>query len=413
MTTYTKSRAALQAEFDRILNENLSLDLTRGKPGADQLELSDDLFEFRKSDLANLSALDIRNYGGMEGLPAMRALFGEILGLPAEQTLIGGNSSLSLMHDYLMRACQFGVDDNHRPWHERPERKFLCPTPGYDRHFLITQQLGFELIPIDMTDAGPNMDQVEGQVAGDPNILGIWCVPKFSNPTGVCYSEATIQRLASMKCQATDFRIMWDNAYAEHGFSGKRIEIANILEHCESYGNGNRVIEFASTSKMTFPGAGVAAIGASVENIERSRSQISVQSIGPDKINQARQLAKFPTIAALRDHMEKQGAIVAPKFAKVDSVLQREFGNSGAVEWTRPQGGYFISLDVNDGLAGRVVDLARQAGVALTKAGAPFPYGRDPRDRNIRIAPTFATVEEVDRATGVLCTCIQLAMALD
>ena len=315
------------------------------------------------------------------------------------------------MYEYLSRAILFGVVDSHEPWWACPQRKFICPVPGYDRHFGITEHLGFQLLSVDMTEDGPNMSQVAALVAENESIKGIWCVPKYSNPTGSCYSEATVNELAAMPTAAADFRILWDNAYAEHHITANPPILANILLACEAAGNTNRVIEFASTSKMTFPGSGVAAMAASIENLNDTRKHLDVQSIGPDKINQLRHLGLFPDIEALRAHMKKHMAIVKPRFDVVEEVLHGRLGEYGVARWTCPEGGYFISLDIGDGLAKKVIKLAGDAGVALTKAGAPFPYGVDPNDRNIRIAPTFGSVDDVRTATEVLCTCVLLASA--
>ena len=402
------SHGELLQQYQEFQKMGLSLDITRGKPSTDQLDLANALLSQPGSDHYLVDGVDTRNYGGIDGLPAMKALFAEILDLQPENIIVGGNSSLNMMYDTLARACQFGVPGGDQPWNEIPERKFLCPTPGYDRHFLVTQHLGFELVAVDINDQGPDMDQVESLVAGDASIKGMWCVPKYSNPTGDCCSEQTVRRLARMQA-ASDFRIIWDNAYAEHHLDENPPVLANIMEHCALAGNENRVIEFASTSKISHPGSGVAAMAASEENIADAKRHLAVQTIGPDKVNQLRHLKLFGDIQGLRAHMKKHATLVKPKFDLVNEVLERELGELGIASWTRPRGGYFISLDIVDGTAKKVVQLAAEAGVKLTGAGAPFPYGADPRDRNIRIAPTFPRVEDVKQATEVLATCVKLA----
>lgn len=395
--------------YDSICKLGLSLDLTRGKPSSKQLDLSNDLLALSVNQILDSSGSDTRNYGGLDGLPEMKTLFADILEVSTDQTIIGGNSSLTLMYDYLSGACLYGVPGGDKPWAHDNSKKFICPVPGYDRHFEITEHLGFELISIEMTEHGPNMDQVEDIVRGDSSVKGIWCVPKYSNPTGTCYSEETVRRLATMATAASDFRIIWDNAYAEHHLTDKPMKLANIMDACAEANNPNRVIEFASTSKMTYPGAGVAAMAGSLENVSDIKKHLSVRSIGPDKINQLRHCHLFPSIDQLRIHMQQHLKLVKPKFDKVIEILSCRLNDQGIATWTQPQGGYFISVDVQQGKAKRVIQLATNAGVALTKAGAPFPRGVDPNDRNIRIAPTFATLKEIEEATEALCACIRLA----
>lgn len=410
----TRNRQALRAHHDRFLARykefgarGLDLDITRGKPSPSQLDLSDALLTLPGEDYRDNGA-DTRNYGGIDGLPGMKALFAEILEVPASNVIVGGNSSLNLMFDTLARACLFGVPDGERPWSTVEGRKFLCPVPGYDRHFRVTEQLGFGLVAVPMTDHGPDMDRVEALAASDHDIKGIWCVPRFSNPTGCCYSDAVVRRLATMPA-AGDFRILWDNAYAEHHLGDPPPPLANIFDLCTQGGHPNRVIEFASTSKISHPGSGVAAMAMSDENVADTLRHLSAQTIGPDKVNQIRHLRLFGDIQGLRGHMSRHADLVRPRFAAVDEVLTRELGDLGIADWTRPGGGYFISLDVPDGTAARVIALAAEVGVKLTEAGAPFPYGRDPDDRNIRIAPTFPALDEVGLATEVLAVCVQLA----
>ena len=398
-------------EYARLKGRSLSLDMTRGKPSPQQLDLSNRILTLPGDDYVDDDGTDLRNYGGLDGLPAAKRLFGDLLEVAPQQVIVGGNSSLTLMYETLARACQFGVVGGERPWNHITKRKFICPTPGYDRHFQITEHLGFELLAVEMTEHGPDMAQVESLVAEDDSIMGIWCVPKYSNPTGACYDADTVARLAAMKTAATDFRILWDNAYAEHHFSDERPELENIMQHCAAAGNPHRVILFASTSKICHPGSGVAAMAASDANVADAKAHIAVQSIGPDKVNQLRMLKLFGDRAGLRTHMKKHAALVKPKFDLVLEILERELGDLGIAQWSRPQGGYFISLDGVDGSATQVVQLALDAGVKLTAAGAPFPYGKDPHDRNVRIAPTFPSLSDIRQATEVLAACVKLASA--
>jgi len=408
MPDLTDQNARFERRYTDIKSTGLNLDLTRGKPSSAQLDLSNALLESPgKQFMAD--GTDTRNYGGLDGLPAMKSLFGSILDVDPGQVIVGGASSLTMMYDTLARACQFGVPGGAGPWNAAPGRKFLCPSPGYDRHFKVTEHLGFTLIPVDISDDGPAMDQVEELVAADPDIKGIWVVPRYSNPTGCSCSDDTVQRLAAMTTAASDFRIIWDNAYAEHHLVDNPRPLANIMTACHEAGNPDRVIEFASTSKMTYPGSGVAAMAASADNIADAKTHLAVQTIGPDKVNQLRHLALFSNMDALRAHMRQHASLVKPKFDLVDEILTRELAEHRIATWTKPEGGYFISLDVPDGTAREIVRLAGEAGVKLTGAGAPFPYGKDPNDRNIRIAPTFPVLEEVGKATEVLAACVLLA----
>lgn len=386
-----------------------SLDMTRGKPAPEQLDLTAGMLELPgRDDYRDDHGTDCRNYGGLDGLPGMKKLFAEILEVSPEQVIVGGNSSLNMMYDALARACLFGVPGGDSPW-VQGARKFLCPSPGYDRHFTVTESLGFELIPVEMTATGPDMDRVEELAASDPAVKGIWCVPKYSNPTGITYGDETVRRLATMQTAAPDFRILWDNAYAEHHLAAEHDRLASISVACEEAGNPDRVIQFASTSKVSFAGSGVAAMAASAANVANAKKHLSAQTIGPDKLNQLRHLRFFRDIEGLRAHMARHAGLIRPKFELVLDILDRQLKGKGIAEWTNPKGGYFISLDVVDGTARRVVALAGEAGVKLTSAGATFPYGRDPRDRNIRIAPTFPSRKEIGQATEVLTTCVELA----
>ncbi len=410
-TTAKNHLRQLRDEYARLKGLSLSLDMTRGKPSAEQLDLSNRILSLPGPDYRDGDGVDTRNYGGLDGLAAVKQLFGDLLGVSPRKVIVGGNSSLSMMYDALARACQFGVVDGGAPWHRVAARKFICPSPGYDRHFLITEHLGFELRAVDMRKGGPDMAQVEALAAADDAVKGIWCVPKYSNPDGACYDAETVARLAGMKTAAADFRILWDNAYAEHhhGDPADSPALENIAQHCERAGHPNRVIQFASTSKICHPGSGVAALAASDANVADARAHIAVQSIGPDKVNQLRLLRLFGDLAGLRAHMQKHGALVKPKFDRVLEILERELGGLGIARWSKPRGGYFISLDIPDGKAKRAVQLAAEAGVKLTAAGAPFPYGKDPRDCNIRIAPTFPPLEDIRQATEVLAVCVKLA----
>ncbi len=415
MPTKTKElsasqRQALLDRYESIKQLNLSLDLTRGKPSTAQLELSNQILSIAREKCIDSEGTDARNYGGVDGLPAMKKLFAEILDVEPDNVIVGGNSSLTLMYETLSRACQFGVVDGDGTWNNYPGRKFLCPTPGYDRHFLITEHLGFKLIPVDMNEYGPDMDQVEALVSKDAEIKGIWCVPKYANPTGISYGPETVRRLAAMNCAASDFRVMWDNAYAVHHFSGDPVALENISNCAKAAGNPNRVIQFASTSKITHPGSGVAAMASSAENVANARMHIGVQSIGPDKVNQLRHLQLFGNLSELTAHMAKHAELVKPKFDLVQAIFERELGSRESVTWSRPKGGYFISVDVPNGYAKRTVQLAAEAGVKLTTPGAPFPYGKDPEDCNIRIAPTFPALDELEQAINTLVVCIQLAV---
>ncbi len=400
-------QAEVSARFDAFCRRGLDLDMTRGKPSPQQLDLSAPMLELPgRADFRSDDGVDCRNYGGLDGIGETRALFAAILDVPAANVVVGGNSSLTLMHDALVRALLFGVPGGPGAWRECPQLKFLCPSPGYDRHFALTEHLGFELVAVDMGAAGPELAQVRGLVREDPAVKGMWCVPRYSNPTGISYSAAVVQELASMPTAAPDFRLFWDNAYAEHHLGPAPAPLENVFAACHGAGNPERVLMFASTSKMTFAGAGVAAVAGSDANIADLKRHLAFQSIGPDKVNQLRHARMFPDPAALRAHMQRHAELVRPKFEIVQEVLERELGDSGAAVWTLPEGGYFISLDTQDGCAREVVALAQRAGVRLTAAGATFPYGRDPRDRNIRIAPTFPPLEDIRLAMEVLAVCI-------
>ncbi|MBQ8858774.1 MAG: aminotransferase class I/II-fold pyridoxal phosphate-dependent enzyme [Clostridia bacterium] len=384
----------------------LSLDLSRGKPAADQLGLSlpmlgDDAFR-------SAAGADCRNYGGLEGLPEMRELFSALTGVPASYILVGGNSSLNLMFDSVVRAMLFGVHGSPRPWGKEERVCFLCPAPGYDRHFRICEKLGIEMLTVPMTEHGPDMDVVE-ELVKDPAVKGIWCVPKYSNPTGATYSDETVRRMAAMQTGAPDFRIFWDNAYAIHDLYEETDPLLDIFAAAREAGNEDRVFYFTSTSKITFSGAGVAMMAANENNLKNILPILGTQTIGFDKMNQLRHVRflkdKENTLALMKKHAD----CIRPKFEKMLEVLARELGGLGIAEWTKPRGGYFISLDVPAGCARRVYTLAKEAGVTLTQVGATFPYGKDPEDRNLRLAPTFATVAEIETATDILTCAVRIA----
>ncbi len=402
---------ALGAQYDALCAKGLSLDMSRGKPGAAQLDLSEDMLTVleKNGDCRAQNGFDCRNYGILEGLPEARALFAEILGVRAEQVIVGGNSSLNLMYDAIVRALLYGTPDSDRPWCREEKIKFLCPCPGYDRHFAICESLGIEMIPVSMNDDGPDMDAVERLVEQDESIKGIWCVPKYSNPQGIVYSNEVILRFAELTPAAKDFRIFWDNAYVVHSFVGAPAAQYNLMTALEQRGKENMVLMFTSTSKITYPGAGVAAMAASEANIAQIKKTMGVQTIGHDKLNQLRHVKYFGSYEGVLAHMERHAAVLRPKFNIVLSTLQAELGGLGIAKWTVPTGGYFISLDVMAGCAKRVYDLAKNAGVTLTPVGATFPYGRDPRDENLRLAPTFPNNEDLQQAIDALCLCVKLA----
>lgn len=384
----------------------LKLDMSRGKPAATQLDLTNGIL-FTLTKYVTEDGVDARNYGGIDGIPEAKRLFSGLLDIPVEKIIIGGNSSLNLMYDAVVRFMLFGTG-GHTPWRQLPKVKFLCPSPGYDRHFGVCADLGIEMITIPMTPEGPDMDLVEKLVSEDDSIKGIWCVPLYSNPQGICYSNRTVERLGAMKTAAPDFRIMWDNAYGVHHIYSKN-KVRDIFEVCESAGHPDRVFYFFSTSKITFPGAGVALLATSPANVAEIKKHLSMQTIGPDKLNQLRTVTYLKTPEGVHEHMEKLAAELRPKFDIVLQTLDRELAGTGLAEWTRPQGGYFVSVDTLPGCAKATVALAAKAGVKLTAAGATFPYGKDPLDRNIRIAPTYPPYEELRTAMELFCVCLQLA----
>ena len=398
-------KAELEEEYAGYVKQNLKLDMSRGKPAGTQLDLTNGVLD-ALDNYKTADGTDARNYGLLDGIPEAKALFSELLNIPKEKLIIGGNSSLNMMYDSVVRLYIFGTH-GHTPWDKLPKIKFLCPSPGYDRHFGICEDLGIEMITIPMLEDGPDMDMVEKLAAEDDLVKGIWCVPLYSNPQGICYSDKVVDRLASMKA-APDFRIFWDNAYGVHHIYSEE-KVADIFEACEKAGNPDRPIYFFSTSKITFPGAGVALLASSVSNIAEIKKHMSIQTIGPDKLNQLRTIRYLKNAEGVREHMKKLAAELRPKFDIVLNTLQRELGGTGLATWTKPKGGYFIAIDTLDNCAKETVDLAKKAGVVLTGAGATFPYKRDPRDRNIRIAPTYPTVGELQKAIELFCVCVKLA----
>ncbi len=406
------TKSEIQKSYDSFKAKGLKLNLTRGKPGADQLDLSNQLLALPGSaDFTAEAATDIRNYGGLQGLIEVRRLFSGILGAPADQIVVANNSSLALMHDCIVYSLLKGTCDSPAPWSKQGDIAFLCPVPGYDRHFKICEDYGIRMITVPMTADGPDITEVERLVAGDPSIKGMWCVPKYSNPTGAVYSDSVIERLSSMKTAAPGFRLFWDNAYTVHHLTGEPVEIVNVLELCAKHGNPNRAFVFASTSKVTLAGAGLALFASSQANVKWLLDRLTPRTIGPDKANQMRHLRFLKNEAGIQALMDHHRALIAPKFDKVLQVFDTRLAGIPDVSWTRPKGGYFISLEVPKGCARRVVQLAKEAGVELTPAGATHPYGKDPEDRTIRIAPTFPDLPEVAVAAEGVAACVLLAVA--
>ena len=400
----------LNKEYEAMKAKNLALDMSRGKPSAAQLSISNDMLDVldSKSDCKTADGIDCRNYGNLEGIPQARKLMGDLMRVPAENVLVCGNASLNIMYDCVSRAMMFGIM-GCTPWSKLPKVKFLCPAPGYDRHFKITELFGIEMINIPMTEDGPDMDMVEKLVAADSSVKGIWCVPKYSNPQGVVYSDETVRRFANLKPAAKDFRIFWDNAYLCHHIYDESIEILEILSECEKAGNPDLVYEFCSTSKVTFAGGGISAIATSIANLDWIKQSLTVQTISYDKLNQLRHVLYFENADAIRAHMRKHADFMRPKFDAVLEKLEKELGDTGIASWKKPMGGYFISFETMEGCAKAVVAKCKEAGVVLTGAGATYPYGKDPADTNIRIAPSFPPNDELEVAMQVFCICAKLA----
>lgn len=405
-----KERKVCLDQYEQYQEMGLSLDLSRGKPGKEQLALSMDMLGVLgpRSVTDSESGMDCRNYGGLDGIPEPKRLMAELLGVQREDVLVGGNSSLTLMHFILSHAMLDGLMGG-APWVQVPDRKFLCPVPGYDRHFAMTEHFGFQLIPVPLREDGPDMDMVEALVSSDESIKGIWCVPKFQNPTGIVFSNAVVRRFAALRPKASDFRIFWDNAYCVHTlYPEDKDEQLDLLSACRTAGNPDLVYEFCSTSKMAFPGAGISAVAASPANLIDLRGALKYATIGPDKLNQLRQVRYFRNITGVRNHMAKHAAILRPKFELVEKVLEENLSGLGIADWTIPRGGYFLSFNTMPGCASKTVSMCAQAGVKFTPAGATFPHSIDPEDRNIRIAPSYAEEGDIWQATKLLTLCTRI-----
>jgi DNA-binding transcriptional MocR family regulator len=403
---------SVQDEYDAFKALGLKLNMARGKPSNEQLNLTMPMLETLKSDdiLNDENGVDVRNYGGLDGIPEAKKLMGDILGVAPEETIVYGNASLTAMYDTIARSFSFGVMGS-TPWCKLDKVKFLCPVPGYDRHFAITELFGVEMVNIPMTEDGPDMDMVENLVNNDESVKGIWCVPQYANPTGISYSDETVKRFANLSPKAKDFRIFWDNAYCIHHLVDEPKCILNIMDECKKNGKEDMVYIFGSTSKVTFAGAGVSAIGCSVANVKDILSKMTISTIGFDKINQYRHCKFFGDINGVKEHMKKHASILKPKFDCVIKWLDKEIAPLGIGDWVNPDGGYFISFNTEEGCAKRVVQLCKDAGVVLTGAGATYPYGKDPKDSNIRIAPSYPPVAELEKAMELFCICVKLATA--
>lgn len=396
-------KKALEKRYNAFKEKGLKLDMSRGKPGSDQLDLSNGI-----NDIEDYTenGVDLRNYGMMDGTPACKKLFADLMQVKPENVIVGPNASLTLMFDYISQCFTHGAGDI--PWCKLDKVKFLCPVPGYDRHFTILEYFGIEMISINMKADGPDMDAIEEAIK-DPSVKGMFCVPKYSNPQGITYSDGVVRRIAALKPAAKDFRIIWDNAYMVHDIVENGDKLLNIFDVLPEYGNEDMVIEVCSTSKITFPGAGVSALAASDNNIRAIKKRLNAQTISYDKMNQHRHVEFFKDVNGILSHMKKHAAILKPKFDMVVKHLENELSGLGIASWVEPNGGYFISLDVMDGCAKRVGELCKEAGVVLTTVGATYPYGKDPNNRNIRIAPTYPPLDELDIAAELLCVCVRLA----
>ncbi len=400
----------LSAAYEAYKAQGLSLNMARGKPGAEQLNISNDMLSILKPDdvFSVSDCPDCRNYGNLDGIDCCKQLFADIMGVDKKNVFIGGNSSLNMMFDTIACLMELGCS-GEKPWNKQEKIKFLCPAPGYDRHFGVTQYFGIEMITVPMTKDGPDMDVVEKLVSSDPAIKGIWIVPKYSNPQGVTCSDETVRRFASLEPAAKDFRIMWDNAYIIHDINGTPDTLLNIFDEVKKTGKEDMVLEFCSTSKVTFPGAGVAAMAASENNLAVFKKRYNFQTIGYDKLNMLRHVKYFGNKDGVLAHMQKHRAVLEPRFGMVLDTLDKELAGLGVAEWTKPNGGYFVSVDVMKGCAKRVVSLCKEAGVVLTGAGATYPYGKDPDDSNIRLAPTYPPIEELEKAMDIFCICVKMA----
>jgi len=397
----------LKKEYEELVSMNLALDMSRGKPEPRQLDLANDMLNVLDKDTDFVdNGQDARNYGGLDGLLAAKTLFAEMLRTTTDHVFVGGASSLNMMFDAISRAFMFGIM-GETPWSKLDKVKFLCPAPGYDRHFAVSERFGFENILVPMKADGPDMDVVE-ELVKDPSVKGIWCVPKYSNPEGVVYSDEVVKRFANLKPAAKDFRIFWDNAYMVHHLYEK-IEILNIIEECEKAGNPDMYYEFCSFSKISFAGAGIAAMAASPANIADAKKTLTIQTIGADKVNMLRHVAYFKNAAGVDAHMEKHAAMLRPKFEMVDRVLTEGLEGLDAGTWAKPKGGYFVTFYTKDNCAKRVIELCKNAGVVMTGAGAPFPYAKDPKDSVIRISPSYPSIEELEKAVQVFVVCVKLA----
>lgn len=398
----------VKEQYESIKSSGLTLDMSRGKPGFEQLDLCGGLLDLvgEKHGYIALKGTDCRNYGGLEGIDELRSLFGKVLGINYENVICGGNSSLQMMFDTICQAMVTGFGD--KPWALQGKIKFICPAPGYDRHFSICEHFGIEMITVKYNADGPDMDAVESLVK-DPQVKGMWCVPKYSNPEGITYSDDVVKRIAALKPAAKDFRIMWDNAYAIHGLYDDDEELLNIYEECKKNNNEDLVIMFTSTSKISYPGAGIAVEAASPRNMEIIKSRMRVQTIGPNKLNQLMHARMFDSYEKLTAHMKLHASVLRPKFEAVLNALNLELEGTGIAEWNEPKGGYFISLNVLEGCAKRVGALCKEAGLTITTPGATFPYGKDPKDSNLRIAPSYPSVEELIKASNVLCVSVKYA----
>lgn len=400
----------LEKQYAEEKAKGLKLDMSRGKPAASQLDMTMPLMNVldEESLMKTENGFDCRNYGLLDGIPEAKKLMGDMMGVPAENVIVCGNASLTIMYDTISRSVTHGVCGS-TPWCKLQKVKFLCPAPGYDRHFAITERFGIEMITIPMTKNGPDMDLIEKYVSEDASVKGIWCVPKYSNPQGITYSDETVRRFAALKPAAEDFRIFWDNAYVIHDlYEDDCDELLEILSECEKAGNPDMVYEFASTSKVSFAGAGIAAVASSAKNLEEIRKSMTIQTIGYDKINQLRHVRYFKNLEGLKAQMKKHAAIMRPKFEAVLSTLEEELGGLHIASWIRPKGGYFISFEAMEGCAKEIVAKCKEAGVVMTGAGATYPYGKDPADSNIRIAPSFPTPEEMAQAAALFVLCVKL-----